>query len=112
MRNEVYHDSFNYYIIAILVLVSPVLATTGVVSFHNTKDQTGVTIDKKELKEKDSGCGQEGGRGRWKFSRRPARSLRKAADEMRGSSHDQMKPPTKTPPADETDKNPQQPESR
>jgi hypothetical protein len=39
-------------VVLILAVVGVVLAATGVLRFRNTKDETGVTIDKKELKEK------------------------------------------------------------
>ena len=81
------------------------LATTGVVSVRNTKDETGVTIDKKELKEKTQEAVKKTEEAGGKVLDKTGEALRKAGDEVRGSSHDQ-KSPAITPPADEKQKNP------
>lgn len=43
-------------IVAIAVAAGAVLAVSGVLHFQNTKDQSTMTLDKKELKEKTNGA--------------------------------------------------------
>ena len=91
----------------ILVVCGAVLATTGVLSVRNTKDATGVTIDKKELKEKSQDAVKKTEDAGGKVLDKTGEALRKAADEVRGPSHSKT---TATPTVDDKDKNLRPPE--
>jgi hypothetical protein len=91
--------AFFLFIVAVAVL-----AITGVLHVRDTKDETGVTIDKKELKEKTQEAVKKTEAAGSKALDKTGEALHKAADEIRGASHDQ-KTPAPTPPADEKNKN-------
>ncbi|MCE5268850.1 MAG: hypothetical protein LLG00_13295 [Planctomycetaceae bacterium] len=61
-------------LIVILVVIAVVLAATGVLRFHNTKDESAVTVDKKLLKEQTEEALDKAGQ-----------TLRKAAGGLQGS---------------------------
>jgi hypothetical protein len=75
-------------IAVILVGLGVVLASTGVLRFHNTKDETGITLDKKELKEKSQEAVQKTEAAGGKILDRTSESLQKATQRLRGSSGD------------------------
>src|SRR5208283_5252036 len=89
-------------VVVILVVAGGVLAMTGVLSIRDTKDETGVTIDKKELKEKSQDAVKKTEDAGGKVLDKTGEALRKAADELRGPSHSKT---TTTPTVDEKDKN-------
>jgi hypothetical protein len=67
----------------VLVLVCAALALTGVLTFHNSKDETGVTIDKKELKEKTQEAVKKTEETGGKILDKTGEALHKAADGLR-----------------------------
>ena len=76
-------------VVVILVVVGVVLAAAGVLHFQNTKDETGVTIDKKQLKEKTHEAVEKTGEAGGKILEKTGETLHKAAERLRGSSGDQ-----------------------
>jgi uncharacterized protein HemX len=80
--------------IAILVVMGAVLAMTGVLQVQNNKDESSVTIDKKELKEKTHEAVKKTEEAGGAILDRTGKALHEAADKVRGSSHDQKAPPT------------------
>lgn len=91
---------FIVAVTVLLVVVGVLLATTGVLHFRSTKDETGLTIDKKELKEKTQEAVETTGRVGSRILDKTGETLRKAADRLRGSSSDRSTP-AKTPAADD-----------
>jgi hypothetical protein len=87
-------------VVVILVVVGVVLAATGVLRFRNTEDETGVTIDKKELKEKTQKAVEKTEEAGGKILDKTGETLHKAAEGLRGSSDDK-RAPTKTPATDD-----------
>ena len=71
--------------LVILVVVGAVLAATGVLHFQNTKDESIITIDKKELKEKTQEAVEK-----------TSETLHKAAEGLQGPA-DNRNSPTTTP---------------
>ena len=96
--------------IVILIVGSAVLATTGVLSFRNTKDKTGITIDKKELKEKTQEAVKKTEAAGNTILDKTGEAMRKAGDEMRRSSHEQKAPATTPPAGDKENDNLRQPD--
>ncbi len=80
--------------IAVFILVGAVLATTGVLRVQNNKDQSGIVIDKKELKAKTQEAVKKTEEAGSKILDKTGEALHKAADKVRGSSHDQQTPAT------------------
>jgi hypothetical protein len=76
-------------VVLTLVVVGIVLAATGVLRFHNTEDQSGITIDKKELKEKAQDAVENTGEAGSAILNKTGEILHKAVERMRGSSDDQ-----------------------
>ena len=87
--------------VVILGVVGVVLATTGVLHFRNTKDETGVTIDKKELKEKTQEAVEKAEKAGGKILDKTGETLHKAGERMRGSSSGDRSTPTTAPAADD-----------
>ncbi|MGA2256769.1 MAG: hypothetical protein ABSG53_19135 [Thermoguttaceae bacterium] len=101
--------------IVILVVLCAALATTGIVRFQNTKDESGVTIDKKELKEKTLEAVKKSEDASGKILDKTGKVLHKAAEGLRGPSGDRNIPTTKpqlndknTRHPDETNQSPKQ----
>ena len=86
--------------VVVLIVLGVVLATTGVLQFRNTEEETGVTIDKKELKEKTKEAVETTGEAGSKILDKTGEVLHKAAEGLRGSPDDQPAP-TNTPAADD-----------
>ena len=82
-------------VVVILVLIGGVLAAAGVLHFRNATDQSTITIDKKELKEKTDKAVEKTEEVGGKILDKTGETLRKAAERLRGSAHDQG-PPTAT----------------
>lgn len=78
--------------IAIIALVVAGLAMSGVLSVRNDKEQTGITIDKKELKEKTREAVKKTEEAGDKAIDKTSNALHKAADQLRGWSHDSKMP--------------------
>ena len=93
--------------IAILVVVGAVLATSGVLRVQNSKDESGITIDKKELKEKTQEAVKTTEAAGGKILDKTGEALHKAAEKVRAPSPDQKTPAT-TPQLN--DRNPRLPE--
>ena len=87
--------------VVILVVVGVVLAATGVLRFHNTEDETGVTLDKKELKAKTQEAVDTTEKAGGKLLEKTGDTLHKAAERMRGSPGDRSGPPA-APAGDDT----------
>jgi hypothetical protein len=87
-------------VVVILVVVGVALATMGILHFRNTKDETGVTIDKKELKETTQEAVEKAGEAGGKILDKTGETLRKAGERLRGSSGDRDASP-RTPAADD-----------
>jgi hypothetical protein len=88
-------------VIVIIVVVGAVMATTGILRFYNTTDETGVTIDKKELKEQTREAVERAGKTGGAVLDKTGETLHEAAEQMRGSSDNRKLPPT-TPATGET----------
>jgi hypothetical protein len=87
-------------LVVIAVVVGVVMAATGVLRFQNTKDESIITIDKKELKEKAQGMAAQATKTEGKILDKTSQTLHKAAEGLRGPSGDNKIPPTVTPPLD------------
>jgi hypothetical protein len=96
-------------LVLIAVVVGVVLAATGVLRFQNTKDESIITIDKKELKEKAQGMAKEATKTEGKILDKTSQTLHKAAERLRGSSDVKKNPPAKALAGD--DKNGGQPDA-
>jgi hypothetical protein len=96
-------------VIAICIVGVAVLALSGVLHVRDTKNETGVTIDKKELKEKTEEAVKKTEAAGGKVLDKTGEALHKAAEEIRGTPHDQ-KPPATTPLPDEKNKSLRQPD--
>jgi hypothetical protein len=83
-------------VIAILVVVGVALAATGVLHVQNTKDETGITIDKKEFKEKAQEAVKTTTDAGGKILDKTSEALHNAADGLRKPSDDRN-PPATTP---------------
>ncbi len=94
--------------IAIIVLAGVVLAATGVLRIQNNNKETRVTIDKKELKEKTQEAVKKTEEAGGKVLDKTGKALREAADNLKGSSHDQKTP--RTAPQLDDKNNPRQPD--
>jgi uncharacterized membrane protein len=81
-------------LIAVVVLVGALLAATGVLYVQNSNDKTGITIDKKELKEKTDEAVKKTEEAGSKALDKAGQAMHNAADAMRGSSHDSTRPAT------------------
>lgn len=80
-------------VIAIVVLVGLVLAATGALHFRNTEDQSSVTIDKKELKEKTQEVLKKTQDAGGQVLDKTGEALHKAADGLRKSPNDRSATP-------------------
>jgi hypothetical protein len=86
--------------IAIVALVGVVLAATGALRFQNTENQSGVTLDKKELKEKTQEVIRTTKEAGSKVLDKTSESLHKAAEGLRTTPQD--RPPTAAPGGEST----------
>jgi hypothetical protein len=86
-------------LVVIVVVVGVVLAATGVLRFQDTKDQSIITIDKKELKEKVDKMTTQAEQAGSKALDKTSETLHKGVEELRHSSKDKAAPPE--PPAND-----------
>jgi hypothetical protein len=93
-------------LVVIFVVVGVVLAATGVLRFQNTKDESIITIDKKELKEKAQGVATQAKQTEGKILDKTSETLHKAAEHLRSPSDDKKSAPANTPPDDHKNKQP------
>ena len=75
-------------IAVILIGLGVVLAATGFLRFRNSNDESGITLDKKELKEKSQEAVQKTEAAGGKILDPTSESLQKAVKQLRGSSGD------------------------
>ena len=90
--------------IGILAVVGVALAAAGVLHVQNSKDETGIIIDKKQLDEKTQDAVKKTEDAGGKILNETGDALHKAADEMRSPSREAPVPST-TPPTDEKNGN-------
>jgi hypothetical protein len=94
-------------LVVIVVAVGVVLGVSGVLHFQNTRDKAGLTIDKKEIREKTENAVNEAKEAGGKVLDKTGQALHKAAAGLRESPPD--RPPAATPAPD--DHNTRQPET-
>jgi hypothetical protein len=75
-------------LVVIVVVVGVVMAATGVMRFHDTKDESIITIDKKELKEKVQGMATEAKKSEGKVLEKTSDALHKAAERLHSPTDD------------------------
>jgi len=75
-------------LLVIAGVASAVLATTGVMRFQNTKDESIITIDKNELKKQAKKAVEKTGEVGGKILNKTGETIRKAAEGLRGSPGD------------------------
>ena len=73
-------------IVGILVVLGIVLGTTGVLHVRNTKDETGVTLDEKELQKKTREAVKTSEDAGGKVLDKTGEAMHKAAEKLRGAS--------------------------
>jgi hypothetical protein len=79
-------------LVVIVVVVGVVMAATGVLRFHNTKDESIITIDKKELKEKVQGMTTQAEKDEEKVLDKASETLHKAAERLHSPAEDHGAP--------------------
>jgi hypothetical protein len=92
LKRSLFMTRFILTVVVMLVVVGVVLAATGVLRFRNTEDETGVTIDKKELKEKTEQAVEKTEKVGGEILDKTGKSLQKAAEGLRGSPQDKEVP--------------------
>ena len=72
-----------FIVLAATIVVGVVLASSGVLQFHDTKEKSTITIDKKELKEDVKTAVEKTGEAGGKTLQETSEALHKAAEGLR-----------------------------